>query len=87
METRPEGLRNLGAVMSNFDAEIEPTAEEELKACDCYGGYPAMNFWAEVWFDGNFKAIVKQYCQHINTIESDSLRGIMNTASALYGNE
>ena len=53
----PEGLENIGKIMSNFNHEIEDGAEDRLKTGKFYGGYTAWNFFAEVWWNGNkFKA-------------------------------
>lgn len=86
MEKLPNDLEELGTIMSNFDHEIENAAEEKLKAGGVFGEYTAWNFWAAVWWDGNkFKAMIKQYRSHVNTLENDSLQGIMNEACEYYG--
>ena len=87
METLPSSLEYIGDIMSNFDHVIDAGAEEKLKAGGVYGGYAAWNFYAEVWYDKKFKAMVKQYRVHIDTIECDTLYEIMDTASKLYGYE
>ncbi len=84
-ENLPEGLKSIGTIMSNFDRGIEADAQEQLKAGGVYGEYTAWNFWAAVWWDGEFKAMIKQYCNHVNTLASDTLQGIMDEASEYYG--
>jgi len=84
-ESLPEGLESIGTIMSNFDHVIEDGAEEKLKASAVYGEYTAWNFWAAVWWDGEFKAMIKQYRNHTNTLVSDTLQDIMDEASEYYG--
>ena len=84
-ETLPDDLESIGDIMSNFGHEIDSDAEDKLKAGGVYGGYPAWNFYAYVWWDSRFKAMIKQYRVHVNTIEADSLREIMDIASQYYG--
>jgi len=85
MEQLPSGFEDIGTIMSNFDHVIDDGAEEKLKAGGVYGGYAAWNFYAEVWYDKKFEAMVKQYGVHVNTIEGDTLQEIMDTASKLCG--
>ena len=87
IETLPSGFEDIGAIMSNFDHVIDDDAEEKLKAGGVYGGYAAWNFYAVVWYDKKFKAMIKQYRAHVNTIKGDSLQEIMDAASGLYGYE
>lgn len=86
MKTLPDDFEHVGVLMSNFDGEIEEGAEEKLKAGSTWGEYTALNFWAAVWWDGSkFQAMIKQFHAHIDTIEADSLREIMDEASDKYG--
>ena len=87
MEQLPSNLIDIGTIMSNFDHVIDDGAEEKLKAGGVYGGYAAWNFYACVWYDKKFKAMVKQYGVWIDTIEGDTLYEIMGIASKLYGYE
>ena len=84
-EKLPEGLINIGEIMSNFDHSIKDESEEKLKNGGVCGGYAAWNFHASVWYDGKFKAKIMQFGSHTNTIESDSLQGIMDHACEYYG--
>jgi len=86
MKTLPDDFENIEVLMSNFDGEVEEGAEEELKAGSTWGEYTAWNFCTAVWWDGSkFQAIIKQFHAHIDTIEADSLKEIMNKASGKYG--
>ncbi len=88
MATIPDGLEKWGTVMSNFDHEVNPGAEEALRTSKYWGSYPARNFWAGVWFaDGEFHAEIHQYHVHIATISADMLEGLMEEASARWGDE
>jgi hypothetical protein len=73
-------------IMSNFDHEINPDAEEFLKNHKVYGDYPAWNFHGSVWFEnGMFHCEIWQYHSHVDTISESSLAEIMESASDLYG--
>jgi len=73
-------------LMSNFDHQIEPNAEELLKSSKIYGGYPGWNFHGDVWFEDNkFYCEIWQWGNHVNTLEAESLREIMDEASEYYG--
>lgn len=85
MKVLPESLICIDEIMSNFDHEIEPDAETELRKGNCYGEYTAMNFFGLVWFDGQFNCMVKQYRNHVNTISRDSLQEIMDACCESYG--
>ena len=88
MESRPTHLRSIGEVMSNFEHIVISGAEEALRDKEVFGVYPAMDFFATVWYDNDndkFKCEIMQYHSHINTIEEDTLKEIMDTASNLYG--
>ena len=84
-EKVPEGFEPIGCIMSNFDHTINEDAEEKLKAGKVFGEYTAWNFFAFVWWDGKFKAMIKQYIAHVNTLESNTLQGIMDEACKYYG--
>ena len=85
-EVLPDNLEDIGHIMTNFDHTIEPDAEDRLKVGGVYGGYPGWHFYALVWWDAPlFKAMVKQYRTHVNTIEAESLQGIMDIACEYYG--
>jgi len=86
MEAVPKNLENIGTTMSNFDHKIDHGTEDRLKAGGTYCGYAAWDFFAFVWWDDpKFKAMIKQYQVHIDTIEADTLQEIMNIASRRYG--
>lgn len=88
MDKLPENLKYIGIIMSNFDHDIVNGAEEKLKPGDVWGEYTAWYFWAAVWWNGKkFKAMIKKYCEHVDTLESDSLQGIMDEACKRYGGE
>ena len=84
-ETIPDGFESVGVIMSNFNEEIEDNAEGQLKAGGVYGEYPGWSFYAFVWWDSKFKAMIKQYKVHVNTISADSLQEIMDIARQYYG--
>jgi hypothetical protein len=88
MKTVPEGLESIGIIMSNFDHEIEPGAEDRLKTTDVFGEYSAWNFFGFVWFDKTkkqFLCMIEQYRTHVATLVAESLTEIMDIASARYG--
>ena len=86
MKTLPEGLVEIGEVMSNFDGVIEEDAEFRLMNEPSYGAYSAWEFWGAVWFeDGQFHCMIKRYCRHIDTISADSLQEIMDIACDRHG--
>jgi hypothetical protein len=88
MKKLPEELKCIGDVMSNFDHEIESGAADRLKKGKVYGEYPAVEFFAKVWWDGNvFCAEIMRYCSHVDTLEADTLDEIMSQASSRYGSE
>jgi len=69
-------------VMSNFNREID----RKLKLGNCYAGYPAWNFYGEVWYENNqFHCEIWRYHCHIDTISVDTLEEIMEEASENYG--
>lgn len=85
-ETVPSDFEFVGNVMSNFNHEVKGGKEEKLKSGKFYGDYPAWDFHAQVWFDGeNFKAMVKRYRVHVGTVTSPTLKGIMELASNEWG--
>lgn len=76
----------VGDVMTNFDHEAEPWADEKLRSGKYCGGYPANNFYAFVWFDGQkFRALVKQYRVIVGDISAPTLEQIMEMASNEWG--
>ena len=82
----PVDLVDIGSIMSNFDHEIEVSAEEALKGHKTFGIYPAWNFLGKIWYAGSkFKCAIWQYHSHVNTIEGNNLKEIMEKASDLYG--
>jgi len=87
MEQRPEELKNIGVMMSNFDYEIEPGTKNRLKSEKVYCGYAGWNFYGTVWFDGRFKCQVKQYKRHVDTVEARTLKELMKKVSAKYGQD
>jgi hypothetical protein len=79
---------NIGDVMSNFDHEIEPDAEERLKSGPYVADYPGWDFHGTVWFgEGRFRCLVMRYRMHVDTLVADSLEEIMILASKKYGYE
>ena len=88
MKTMPDGLRNLGAVMSNINRKILPDAEEEIRSGWYSGRYPAKHFFGKIWFDGqHLQCQIMQAGRHLDTIQADSLQEIMDHASEKYGEE
>jgi len=85
MEAVPSNLENIGVAMSNFDHAIDDGTEDRLKAGGVCCGYSAWNFFAFVWWNSKFKAMIKQYQVHVDTIEADTLQEIMDIASQRYG--
>jgi len=85
MEIMPTNLENIGIAMSNANYSIDDGTEDRLKAGGVCCGYAAWDFFAFVWWDSKFKAMIKQYKVHVATIEADTLQGIMDIASQLYG--
>jgi hypothetical protein len=84
----PEGYKDIGDIMSNFDHQIEPGAEEQLKTGQNYGSYPGWNFHGTVWWDGKkFNCKIMQYGSHTNTLEGDTLELIMEQACDKYGSQ
>ncbi len=86
---RPENLEYLGvSVVSNFDHAIDYEIAERLKGGDCYADYPGWNFHAAVWYDTNdnlFKAMVKQYRTHVDTIAAPTIEELHNAVCEAYG--
>lgn len=83
-----ENLICLDDVMSNFDHVIEKDIEEKLREGNCYAGYPAWNFHGTVMYkDNKFICEIKRYGCLIDTIEAETLEGIMEEASNRYGAE
>lgn len=88
MKRAPLGFEDVGTVMSNFDHEVEPWAEEKLKSGDFRGDYPAWEFHGTVWWEeSNFHCQVMRYGSHIDTVSAPTLQGIMDEASGKYGYE
>lgn len=88
MDKRPDNLVEHDTIMSNCFHEIESGSEEYLKLNDVYGCYAGWNFHGTVWFDKSnniFKCQVKQYRQHVATIEGNSLSDIMKNVSDRFG--
>lgn len=72
--------------MTNFNHTIDDGAEDRLRSGEGFAHYSAWNFHGTVWFNsGKFKCKVMQHCNHVSTIESDSLQGIMDVACAKHG--
>jgi len=85
MEQRPDNLKAVGIMISNFDHEIEPGTEEQLKSEKVYCGYAGWNFYGTVWFDKCFKCKVKQYQQHVDTLSAGTLKELVEIVSNKYG--
>ena len=85
MEQRPEELKDIGIMMSNFDHEIKPGTEDRLKSEKVYCGYTGWSFFGAVWFDGKFKCQVKQHRQHVDTIKGRTLKELKENVSIEYG--
>ena len=89
-ERLPDGLESIGVIMRNLCHHIERGAEDRLKSEKVSGEYTAWNFHARVWWDSDlklFKAAIKQYRKHIDTLEGTSLQDIMSKACELYGGD
>lgn len=82
----PTDLYRTNDVMSNLDHNINREVELELKSGKCFSGYPAINFFGWIWFDGNcFICNVMRYGTHIETIISETLEDIMEKCCEKYG--
>jgi hypothetical protein len=83
-----EQYENIGTVMSNFDHEVKPGAEDKLKSGLYFGEYTAWEFFGEVWFnldDKVFECRIRRHRVHIDTIRGDALKKIMTTACERWG--
>lgn len=86
-KTPPENYyRIFEDVMSNFDGEIDQGIAERLKDETAIADYPAWDFHAQVWFeDGIYYCLIKQYREHIATLEASTLKELMEEACSQYG--
>ena len=88
LEVPPEGWPVINDVMSNFDHEIDREVERELKERESVACYPAMNFCGWVWWSRasqQWLCCVMRYHQHVATLRSESLEGIMEQACEEWG--
>jgi hypothetical protein len=73
-----------GAVMSNFDREVEPDAEEVLARG--WGEYTAWDFFGRVWKDGaRYKCEVWRYGSPACVMEAGTLPDLMRVVSDEWG--
>lgn len=74
--------------LSNFDRKIDPCLEEKLRAGAFITYYAGWNFRGKVWWDrelSKFCCQIWQYHAPVETVEADSLFGIMRLVSDKYG--
>lgn len=89
MKTIPNDFEESDVVvMTNCDHSIEDGAEEILKNNKVAYEYTGWDFFGLVWWEKpKFYCLVKQYKNHVDTIEADSLEGIMSLVSERFGED
>jgi len=86
--TTTRGTPYIGEVMSNFDRLIDRDIDAKLvqNAGNSHADYPAMNFYALVYFDGDkFVAEVYRYSAFQGIFREDTTDALMHTLSNMYG--
>ena len=75
--------------MSNFDHEISPGLEEDLRNNPSkYAAYPCWNCYCNVLYrEGQFQCIVQRHRETREIISANTLREIMEQVSEKYGDD
>lgn len=82
----PEGWREIGLEMSNFDGRIDEGLADALRGGQVYGRHAAWNFNGLVWFaDGRFHEQVWRFHVPMRTHSADTLEQLMREVSDEWG--
>lgn len=89
MRTVPEDYEESAEEFcSNFDGYINYDILLTLQKEKIWAGYPGWYFYGRVWYDKIAKKYcceVKQYCQHIDTLSSETAEGLKHLVCEKYG--
>ncbi len=72
-------------IYSNFDHQLEPGAEALLQSGE-KGSHSAWEFWGTLWYaDGCYFEEIECYHQVMETLQSDTLMGVIQQANERWG--
>lgn len=83
----PNGWRKLGeSVMSNFDQQVKPEVEAQLRQGGCYSNHTAWEFCGNVWLEqGEWHEQVFRFHQPVGTYSADTLQELMREVNNNHG--